>query len=494
MRRALAASLLARPLVAAHCSELERVERRARAAPSDITPDLAARALRRVGTFDAKRGPMTLDAAPHPLAIPHGRAPRAPAAGLASPDGPPPALPAEHFAAALAFFGAGALGLVLVAPELAAGAFYAPRVVAVVHLFTLGWLVLSIFGALCQFLPVAVGRPLRWQRAAHASFVAQAAGAAAFVAALAVGNGVLLHAGACGLAIAFALFAANLAATLAPVEERTVTWWALAAAAVFLVVTPAYGVVLAYALTGGGVLVDRFAVVATHAHVAIVGVVLLTVVGVAHRLLPMFLLSHGASERPGRVAVALLAACAALLALPVGGAARVVVAGALGSGGVVAFVVQAAAFFRHRKRRALDPGLRLAAAGVFGLVLALALAPFALGRGLADLHLLVAYVVVLLGALTLFVAGHYFKIVPFLVWYHRFGPLVGARKVPKVADLYSARAADAVGLLLVSGWLGLAIAAGLGAPHLARAAAVVFTAGAWLEGIVIARVARRRAA
>jgi hypothetical protein len=194
------------------------------------------------------------------------------------------------------------------------------------------------------------------------------------------------------------------------------------------------------------------------------------------------------------VAGALLAACAALLALPVGGAARVVVAGALGSGGVVAFVVQAAAFFRHRKRRALDPGLRLAAAGVFGLVLALALAPFALGRGLADLHLLVAYVVVLLGALTLFVAGHYFKIVPFLVWYHRFGPLVGARKVPKVADLYSARAADAVGLLLVSGWLGLAIAAGLGAPHLARAAAVVFTAGAWLEGIVIARVARRRAA
>ena len=30
----------------------------------------------------------------------------------------------------------------------------------------------------------------------------------------------------------------------------------------------------------------------------------------------------------------------------------------------------------------------------------------------------------LLGAIALFIAGHYYKIVPFLIWYHRFGPLV----------------------------------------------------------------------
>lgn len=59
-------------------------------------------------------------------------------------------------------------------------------------------------------------------------------------------------------------FAANLVATLAVARERGLTWWCLAGAVVFLVLT--------------------------------------VVVEVAHRLFPMFLLSHGASERPERAA------------------------------------------------------------------------------------------------------------------------------------------------------------------------------------------------
>lgn len=94
---------------------------------------------------------------------------------------PPLGLPAEHFAAALVFAAFGAVGLISIAPELALGAFYTPRVVAVVHAFTLGWIMLSIFGALCQFLPVAIGRGLRWQWLAHVTFGLQALGAGAFV-------------------------------------------------------------------------------------------------------------------------------------------------------------------------------------------------------------------------------------------------------------------------------------------------------------------------
>lgn len=423
-----------------------------------------------------------------PIALPRA------AGALATDLSPPPGLPGEHFAAALLFFVAGAAALVLVAPDVAAGAFYLPRVAATVHLFTLGWIMLSIFGALCQFLPVAIGRPLRWPGLAHVSFGLQAAGAAAFAAALVTGERPLLYIGAAALSGAFVLFAANLGAALVAVKTRSLTWWALAGATVFLVVTPAYGVVLATNLHDGALGAARFEVVAAHAHVAIVGVVMLVVVGVAHRLLPMFLLSHGASERPARVAVALLFAGATALALPFGGGARHVVGGVLAAGGVVAFLAQAALFFRKRVRRQLDPGMRLAAAGVAGLALAVALAPFALTRGLAAPHLLSTYFVVLLGALSMFVAGHYYKIVPFLVWYHRFGPLVGKRKVPRVADLYSEKVATANGALLVAGWAGFALATAAAAPGLARVAALVLTAGAVLEAFVIARVARRRPA
>jgi hypothetical protein len=138
--------------------------------------------------------------------------------------------------------------------------------------------------------------------------------------------------------------------------------------------------------------------------------------------------------------------------------------------------------------------MRLAAAGLAGLALSLLVAPFALSQGFARPSLLVAYHLTLLGAISLFVAGHYYKIVPFLVWYHRFGPLVGLRAVPKVSELFPERVALVDGGLLVAGWLGLVIGAFSGSIPLTRASAIVFAAGAVIEAIVIARVARRRPA
>ena len=414
--------------------------------------------------------------------------------GQVSAEPPPLYLPGEHFAAALACLVLGAIALVEVAPELAAGVFFLPHVVAAVHLFTLGWIVLSIFGALCQFLPVAIGRRMRWERLVHVTFALQVVGLVGFVAGLADDRHGLVAAGAGLLTLAFVLFAVNLGATLAMERERSVTWWALAGACVFLVVTPIYGTVLERSLGDGSLGAARFQIVAVHAHVAIAGIVLPVIVGVAQRLIPMFLLSHGARESPAKVSVALLLAGAAVLAASPAAPVLATLAGALISAGLVAFVVQAVLFFRRRMRRRLDAGMRLVAVGLAGLLAATAIAPIALARGLADLHLLAAYFVVLLGAITMFIAGHYYKIVPFLIWYHRFGPLVGVREVPKVADLYSRRIAFANGALLVAGWLGLAAATWAGSAIALRAAAVVFVAGASVQGFAMARIARRRPA
>lgn len=438
---------------------------------------------------------------PLPLGVGSAPAPRgAPALpSLSSSVLVPPWLAGQHFAAALVCYGLGALGLVVFAPDLARGWFFVPRVIALVHFFTLGWIVLSIFGVLCQFLPVAVGRSLRFLPLAHVSFGAQSLGLALFVAALLATNRSLLLLGALLLTVAFVTFALNLAATLVAVRERSLTYWALAGAAVFLLVTPAYGFVLALGLHDG--ITDRFATVGHHAHIALLGVVFLVVIGVAHRLLPMFLLSHGVDERAAWLALGSTFAAATILAVPPGawggssaGAIAVPVAGALGGAGVIAFVVQAASFFKHRQRRALDPGMRLAAAGVLGLIVALLLAPFALSHGLSAPRLLTTYFVVLLGSFTLFVAGHYYKIVPFLVWNHRYGPLLGKQRVPKVSELFSERVANVDAALLVSGLAGVAVATALGAELLARAAAIVFAAGAWLQVIVIARIAARKPA
>jgi len=417
-----------------------------------------------------------------------------PTAGLASADAPPLQLPGEHFVAALTFLALGGVGLVWIAPELAAGAFLAPRVAGVAHLFTLGFVTMSILGALYQFLPVAVGTPIRSQRAAHVSFALMTAGVPAFAFALIAGFPRVIHVGGTAVVLALAVFATNLTATLARAASRTLTWWALAAASAFLVVTLGFGLVLAFDLTSGFLTDDRFAVLAVHVHVAVVGWVMLVMVGVAHRLMPMFLLSHGASERPGWAAVGALASGCSLLVLPLGATVRL--AGGLAiATGVVAFLVQAALFYRHRRKQTLDAGLRLASAGLVGITAALLLAPIALSRGLENPRWPTAYALVLVvGGLSLFVAGHYYKIVPFLVWYHRFGSVVGTRPVPRVADLYSARVARADVALFVAGVLAMAIGIVVGSEASVRAGAVSFAAAVALEIREMVRVARRRPA
>ena len=391
---------------------------------------------------------------------------------------------------------AGGAGLVAVAPALAAGAFLSPRVVAVTHLFTLGWITTSILGALYQFLPVALGASIRSEGAAHVTWALHVVGLGALVTSLWTGGSAGTVLGAGLVAAALLLFAVNLAATLRRAEARNLTWWALAAADVFLVVTLLLGWAMAGHLRWEWLGGNRILALGVHLHVALLGWVGLVVVGVAHRLLPMFLLSHGAGERAGKVAVALLASGVGLLVLLHHGRPVLLVAlpGTLMMAGVAAFLVQAAAFYRHRRKPVLDPGMRLAAGGLGMLALAAVLAVPAMASSPPRYGLATAYVSLLVLGFSVFVAAHYYKIVPFLVWFHRFGPRAGKGPVPRVSDLYGARLASVAAALLTVGGLGLVAAAGAGQVAATRAAGALFLTGAVLEAGQMAAVARRRPA
>ncbi len=413
---------------------------------------------------------------------------------MAGANTPPFVLPGEHFGAGVLFLLAGALGLVWVAPELAGGWYPSAGVVGVTHLFTLGWITLSIWGALYQFLPVALGEPIRWRWLAHASYGLMVPGVALFAAGLlGAGSGVLLGgAGALGLGVV--LFAANLAGTLARSKKRDLTWWSLVAADVYLVVTLLLGLTLSGSLRWGYLGVARWTALGVHMHVALGGWVLMVVIGVAHRLLPMFLLSHGASERWGRAAAVLVAVGVAWLAVFHHGGPWLAhrIPALLVGAGLVSFLVQARLFYRHRVKRALDPGLRLAASGLLILAAGLVLGGVMLTTELAPARIATAYGAALVLGFSVFVAAHYYKIVPFLVWFHRYGPRVGQGPVPRVSELYSGRAATVAGVLLSVGVAALVVAIVAGWPERARAAAVVAAAGAVVEAVQMGRLAWKR--
>ncbi len=456
--------------------------------------------------FDlARRAPSAESAASH------GMTPRGPA-GASTPAAPTPRtfaappiagsspapaadsirLAGEHFAAAILYLLAGAAGLVWIAPELALGSFPSPHVAGVTHLITLGWLTTTIFGALYQLLPVALAAPVRSKRVGHAGFLTFAPGAGVFAAGVAASSTTLRHLGIALVATGIVLAVGNIASSLPRSRARDVTWAAVALALSFLVSTLALGAVLLHNLQTGFIAGARITVLATHLHVALIGWVLIMIVGVSHRLLPMFLLAHGADTRWTRGALVLLASGVPTLAagLLLHLAIVLWLAVALLEAGVACFLWQAFSFWRVRIRKKLDVGMRFVGVALAFLATGAMLGATVLVAGAANARLATAYVATgLLGGIVLFVAGFFYKIVPLLAWTARFRGRMGKAPVPTVAQMYSARVAY---VQLGAMALGVALLAGgilAGSAHVTRCGSVLFLAGVLLFVSQIARVA-----
>ncbi|HET9439735.1 MAG TPA: hypothetical protein VFO52_06175 [Longimicrobiales bacterium] len=403
-------------------------------------------------------------------------------------------LPAAHFVTGLVFLTAVALLLPFVAPDLAAGRFLQPRVVAATHLITLGWLTVSIMGALCQLFTVVLGTPLRWIRVSAVTLALYAPGLALFVTALLAGWTTLVIAGALMFSSALILFLVNAIATLKRSKTRDLTWWSLAGAFFFLAATITFGVSLAVNLQTSHLGYGRLGALFVHVHVALGGWVLLTVIGVARRLLPMFLLSHGADERALRVAAWSMGGGAFVLTLFHRALTRplALLAIALMALAVIALAAQIAAYVRTRHRPQLDAGLRMVLAGGAFLLAGLVIGLTALLRG--GTGMLAAYGVAIVGGLGLFVAGHYYKILPFLLWNHRFAPLVGKRTLPKISDLYDAGLATVASCASIAGMLLLLLGTLLHVAAIAIGAAVLLACGFVIEAGQLFKLLRTKVA
>jgi hypothetical protein len=421
--------------------------------------------------------------------------PRPPTAPPLTPATASPRLAAAHFAAATLYLLAGSIGLVWIAPDLAAGAFLAPRVGGVTHLFTLGWLTTTIFGALSQLLPAALGAPLRSTRAAWASFWTFVPGAGLLAAGVTASSLRLLVPGVLLLMTGIVLALGNLVATLARSRARDVTWAAVALALGFLASTLVLGMVLAHNLHTGFIAGARLRVMAVHLHVALVGWALLMIVGVSHRLLPMFLLAHGADTRWTRRSLAALSTGLVVLAAGIAaGRMPVEWAGALLlAGGVGCFLRQAREFYRARVRRQIDPGMRFAATALAFLGTSALLGVAVLADGAAHPRLATLYVATgLLGGIVLYVIGFFYKIVPLLAWTVRYRGRMGDQAVPAVAELYSARLAHLQLGLMAGGVLILAAGIAAGSAAAARGGGLLFLGGVLVFLAQLGRVAAGR--
>ncbi|UCI22941.1 hypothetical protein FJ970_31705 (plasmid) [Mesorhizobium sp. B2-1-8] len=417
----------------------------------------------------------------------------------------------SYFTAALVFLVAAQV-LMVAGYGFPAVAAQAPETLVLVHMVTIGWLSLLMCGALFQFVPVLVARPLRWERLVLPALICLLAGLALLLAGFLQLAGVfetgisLLALAGTLLPAGFLMVAGVLGASLwgggLPLPARFV-----AVGLTCVLVTALLGGLFALLLSGflPALAEIDFRTQALPVHIAmgLGGWLSFTALGVSYRLLPMFMLSpdrERASSRAvwwgGVAALALTALASPIAALVEKAGLREatnqtpLLAVVFGMACVIIYGFDLGFFYRHRKRRTIELNSRAAQGAFFALALSGLLLLALLETGTLERHLGALLYLVAFGWLTGLGLSQLYKIVPFLTWLECFGPVMGKKPTPRVQDLVMERRAWIWFALYFLGVLAGTEALLVDLPDLFRAAAVA-TLLATLAIVVELVLARR---
>lgn len=339
------------------------------------------------------------------------------------------------------------------------------QTLVLVHLVAVGWLSLLMCGALFQFVPVLVARPLYSNTLPLPTLVCLVAGLVTLLLAFLQMGGIVsttfafFPAAAILLAMGFGLVLWNLGRTL----------WAarpLALPARFVIVglcsmaaTVIFGII--FALVLGGVtdnnhLLDVVAGgVPLHAIAGLGGWLTFTAMGVSYRLLAMFML---APELDGpRTRAGFYSGTAALAVIVGGGMAAICLAtnltlilsaaGLFGLCAVLLYGADILRLYRARKRRAIELNSRMAAFAIAGLAASVALIAVLAALGSLTQHIAAVVFLVAFGWLSGLGLAKLYKIAAFLTWLECYGPVLGKAATPRVQDLAVER--RAIGWFLI---------------------------------------------
>ena len=304
---------------------------------------------------------------------------------------------------------------------------WTPAMLAITHLFTLGFLAMVVFGALMQLLPVLAGSPVtRPTRVGAVVHVLLILGTLSLGFGFLGAQAMLLRVALVLLGSGFAIFLAAAALSLARANSDNLAVNPMRLALLALALTVAVGIVLGLRLSGNVNGVAGGAWTDVHLGWGLIGWVGVLIIGVAYQVVPMFQLTPAypvwlMRVLPGFVSAVLLA-WSLSAALAGQSAFFVIAAGRLSvllGFGLATFAVMTLWLQHKRRRRLPDVTLyfwRLAMLSLLACVVMAMLASAGFGNGPRIELLLGAWMIV--GFASSAIHGMLYKIVPFLVWLH----------------------------------------------------------------------------
>jgi hypothetical protein len=338
--------------------------------------------------------------------------------------------------------------------------YFHPHTLAITHAMALGWGTMIILGASHQLVPVLIEAKLFSNFLAYTSFVLAAVGIPMLVCSffhfqmdwIAQTGGILINA-------AILCFIINIAMSITKSKSKNVHAVFVITASLWLLTTTLIGLLLLFNFTKSVLPEDSLHYLSLHAHIGIVGWLLLLVMGVGSRLIPMFLISK--YDNPKElwliyflvngalisfiilffsgvdVVLYILPLLAALLAL-------------------VLFAKYCYKAYRHRIRKQVDEQVKISLLSVAMMllpVILLLVLIVLLVFSFADAKLALAYgFSIFFGWMTAIILGMTFKTLPFIVWNKVYHNKAGLGKTPSPKDLFSESIFNKMGIAYLAGF------------------------------------------
>ena len=353
-----------------------------------------------------------------------------------------------------------------------------PNTLAITHTMALGWGTMIILGASHQLVPVLIEARLYSEKLAYLSFVLTGIGIPLLVYSFFTFRfDVIAHSGTILINAGIIIYLINLALSILKSKNENVHAIFVFTAAAWLLVTTLIGLLLICNFTKSILPEASLHYLSLHAHLGIVGWFLLTIMGVASRLIPMFLISK--YDNPKLlwliyylVNMALILFAVVFFTNPNEGLYLVPVATIFIA--IILFIIFCSRAYKVRIRRHVDEQMKISMLSIIMMILPviiLVLLIVLLMISYANTKLVLAYgFSVFFGWLTTIILGMTFKTLPFIVWNKRYHDKAVSGVTPNPKDLFSAAIFKGMGVCYLSGF-------------------VFFAAGILLENIFILKTA-----
>jgi cbb3-type cytochrome oxidase subunit 1 len=324
-----------------------------------------------------------------------------------------------------------------------------PTLIAITHLMILGWVSIVIFGALYQLIPVVMEVKIYSEKLAYATLGVMVTGLIFLI------TGFLkfefkasfeVITGASFVIAGVVMFAFNTLKSAAASQKKSISRLYIIASGLYLLLNVSLGLFMVLNMSYNWLATAHTEFLKAHLVVGLIGWFLMLIIGVAARLLPMFLIVHKLKEVYLKWGFYLLNSgillSFTLVWIPKYPKELFAAALILILAGLILFLLFSYDVFSKRMRKKLDSGMKPTAIALIMFALSLiAFAAVYAGNDFFGLPAgrleIVAGILMIYGFFTGIILGQTYKTLPFIIWLFHYQKLVGRQKTPLPGELFN---------------------------------------------------------